>query len=180
MLTAYGDVELAVKALKNGAADFLLKPWDNRALVQKIKEAYNNKSNKKSSSKSKSSIVGSGNPNKPEMLIGHSPAMLQLIKVVNKVAGTDANILITGENGTGKEMLAREIHRLSPRNTRPMSSIDMGAISESLLRASFSVTSAELLRTLTKAVRENSKLPAAVRFLWMRLEIFPLHYKPNY
>ena len=62
MLTAYGDVELAVKALKNGAADFLLKPWDNRTLVQKIKEAYNNKSNRKSSSKSKNSIVGSGNP----------------------------------------------------------------------------------------------------------------------
>ena len=71
MLTAYGDVELAVKALKNGATDFLLKPWDNRTLVQKIKEAYNNKSNRKSSSKSKNSIVGSGNPNKPEMLIGH-------------------------------------------------------------------------------------------------------------
>ena len=135
MLTAYGDVELAVKALKNGATDFLLKPWDNRTLVQKIKEAYNNKSNRKSSSKSKNSIVGSGNPNKPEMLIGHSPAMLQLIKVVNKVARTDANILITGENGTGKEMLAREIHRLSPRNTRPMSSIDMGAISESLFES---------------------------------------------
>ena len=135
MLTAYGDVELAVKALKNGATDFLLKPWDNRTLVQKIKEAYNNKSNRKSSSKSKNSIVGSGNPNKPEMLIGHSPAMLQLIKVVNKVAGTDANILITGENGTGKEMLAREIHRLSSRNTRPMSSIDMGAISESLFES---------------------------------------------
>ena len=63
MLTAYGDVELAVKALKNGATDFLLKPWDNRTLVQKIKEAYNNKSNRKSSSKSKNSIVGSGNPN---------------------------------------------------------------------------------------------------------------------
>ena len=135
MLTAYGDVELAVKALKNGATDFLLKPWDNRTLVQKIKEAYNNKSNRKSSSKSKNSIVGSGNPNKTEMLIGHSPAMLQLIKVVNKVARTDANILITGENGTGKEMLAKEIHRLSPRNTRPMSSIDMGAISESLFES---------------------------------------------
>lgn len=135
MLTAYGDVELAVKALKHGATDFLLKPWDNRTLVQKIKEAYNHKSNGKSSSKSKSQTAGSGNPNKPEMLIGHSPAMLQLIKVVNKVAKTDANILITGENGTGKEMLAREIHRLSPRNTRPMLSIDMGAISESLFES---------------------------------------------
>ncbi|WP_336616679.1 sigma-54 dependent transcriptional regulator [Bacteroides acidifaciens] len=135
MLTAYGDVELAVKALKNGATDFLLKPWDNRTLVQKIKEAYNHKSNGKSSSKSKNQTAGSGNPNKPEMLIGHSPAMLQLIKVVNKVAKTDANILITGENGTGKEMLAREIHRLSPRNPRPMLSIDMGAISESLFES---------------------------------------------
>lgn len=135
MLTAYGDVELAVKALKNGATDFLLKPWDNRTLVQKIKEAYNNKTNGKRSSKSKSQTIGSGSPNKPEMLIGHSPAMIQLIKVVNKVAKTDANILITGENGTGKEMLAREIHRLSPRNTRLMSSIDMGAISESLFES---------------------------------------------
>ena len=135
MLTAYGDVELAVKALKNGATDFLLKPWDNRTLVQKIKEAYNLKSNGKSSQKSKSQTTGSVNPNKPEMLIGHSPAMLQLIKVVNKVAKTDANILITGENGTGKEMLAREIHRLSPRNPRPMLSIDMGAISESLFES---------------------------------------------
>lgn len=135
MLTAYGDVELAVKALKNGATDFLLKPWDNRTLVQKIKEAYNHKLDGKSSPKSKSQTAGSVNPNKPEMLIGHSPAMLQLIKVVNKVAKTDANILITGENGTGKEMLAREIHRLSPRNTHSMSSIDMGAISESLFES---------------------------------------------
>lgn len=135
MLTAYGDVELAVKALKNGAADFLLKPWDNRTLVQKIKEAFNNKSNGRSPSKSKRQAIGSGNLNKPEMLIGRSPAMIQLMKVVSKVAKTDANILITGENGTGKEMLAREIHRLSPRNVRPMLSIDMGAISESLFES---------------------------------------------
>lgn len=134
MLTAYGDVELAVKALKNGAADFLLKPWDNRTLVQKIKEAFNNKSNRKSLSKSKRQIV-SGNLNKSEMLTGRSPVMIQLMKIVSKVAKTDANILITGENGTGKEMLAREIHRLSPRNIRPMLSIDMGAISESLFES---------------------------------------------
>lgn len=134
MLTAYGDVELAVKALKNGAADFLLKPWDNRTLVQKIKEAFKNKSNRKSLSKSKRQIV-SGNLNKSEMLTGRSPVMIQLMKIVSKVAKTDANILITGENGTGKEMLAREIHRLSPRNIRPMLSIDMGAISESLFES---------------------------------------------
>lgn len=136
MLTAYGDVELAVKALKNGATDFLLKPWDNQILIRKIKEAYKSSNSKvKSASKSNSKQGDTNKLNKPEMLIGHSPAMLQLIKVVTKVAKTDANILITGENGTGKEMLAREIHRLSPRSSRQMLSVDMGAISESLFES---------------------------------------------
>lgn len=128
MLTAYGDVELAVKALKNGAADFLLKPWDNKGLVLKIKEAF--------LSKKKPGRHPSGEKrNQPEMLTGNSQAMVRLMKVVGKVAHTDTNILITGENGTGKEMLAREIHRLSSRNACPMLSIDMGAISESLFES---------------------------------------------
>lgn len=128
MLTAYGDVELAVKALKNGASDFLLKPWDNQALIQKIREAYQSR-------KSTPKKGGTEKKTGYEMLVGHSPAMMQLLKVVAKVARTDANILITGENGTGKEMLAREIHRLSPRNHHPMLSVDMGAISESLFES---------------------------------------------
>lgn len=128
MLTAYGDVELAVKALKNGASDFLLKPWDNQTLIQKIREAYQSR-------KSTPKKGGTEKKTGYEMLVGHSPAMMQLIKVVAKVARTDANILITGENGTGKEMLAREIHRLSPRNHHPMLSVDMGAISESLFES---------------------------------------------
>lgn len=128
MLTAYGDVELAVKALKNGASDFLLKPWDNQTLIQKIREAYQSR-------KSTPKKGGTEKKTGYEMLVGHSPAMMQLIKVVTKVARTDANILITGENGTGKEMLAREIHRLSPRNHHPMLSVDMGAISESLFES---------------------------------------------
>ena len=147
MLTAYGDVELAVKALKNGATDFLLKPWDNKVLIEKIKEAYKSKSNS-NLSKSNSNLTQSKsetlsghqpsrllNANKSEMLVGHSPAMLQLMKVVSKVAKTDANILITGENGTGKEILAKEIHRLSSRSTRQLLSVDMGAISESLFES---------------------------------------------
>lgn len=129
MLTAYGDVELAVKALKNGATDFLLKPWDNKALVEKVKEAWRNSGVDKPSNCPKEKKEGF------EMLVGHSPAMLQLMKVVTKVARTDANILITGENGTGKEMLAREIHRLSSRGPRPMLTVDMGAISESLFES---------------------------------------------
>lgn len=116
---------------------FLLKPWDNHILIQKIKEAYQNNrpTHHKNSPKSTQKASGDENLNKSEMLIGHSPAMLQLIKVVTKVAKTDANILITGENGTGKEMLAREIHRLSSRNTRQLLSVDMGAISESLFES---------------------------------------------
>ena len=127
MLTAYGDVELAVKALKNEATDFLLKPWDNQTLVHKIKEAFGN--GKKS--KVPSPILG----HKPQMIVGQSPAMQQLMKMVIKVARTDANILITGENGTGKEMLAREIHHLSPRRKQEMVTVNMGAISESLFES---------------------------------------------
>lgn len=130
MLTAYGDVELAVKALKNGAADFLLKPWDNKLLLEKVKEAY--RSNR---SKNVGQVTKEKKKDGIEMIVGHSPVMLQLMKVVTKVARTDANILITGENGTGKEMLAREIHRLSSRSSHSMLSVDMGAISESLFES---------------------------------------------
>lgn len=127
MLTAYGDVELAVKALKNEATDFLLKPWDNQTLVRKIKEAFGNKK------KNKVAAISSGN--KSQMIVGNSLAMQQLMKMVIKVARTEANILITGENGTGKEMLAREIHRLSVRRDKNMVTVDMGAISESLFES---------------------------------------------
>lgn len=126
MLTAYGDVELAVKALKNDATDFLLKPWDNRTLVRKIKDAFG------SGKKRKNRIT---DRNKSPMIVGTSPAMQQLMKIVVKVARTDANILITGENGTGKEMLAQEIHRLSTRKEHSMVTVDMGAISESLFES---------------------------------------------
>lgn len=106
--------------------------------------------------------------------------MLQLIKVVTKVAKTDANILITGENGTGKEMLAKEIHRLSPRNSRQMLGIDMGAISESLFESELFDTNAERLPTHTKVVRENSEAANGSSSLWTKSETFPLHCKPNY
>ncbi len=126
MLTAYGEVELAVKALKSGAVDFILKPWDNQILLEKVKAALLSKQ------PDKQEIV---RHNEPAMIIGHSPVMMKLIKVVTKVAKTDATVLITGENGTGKEMLAREIHRLSLRNQKEMISVDMGALSESLFES---------------------------------------------
>ena len=128
MLTAYGDVELVVRALKGGAADFVLKPWDNDSLIGKIRAALHER-------KSSQLVHPVARPSEPAMIIGRSPVMMKLIKVVTKVAKTDANVLITGENGTGKEMLAREIHRLSLRSGREMVNVDMGAVSESLFES---------------------------------------------
>lgn len=128
MLTAYGDIDLAVKSLKDGATDFVLKPWNNDSLIKKIRAALQ----KKKINYQSKPITGSS---EPAMIIGHSPAMMKIIKLVTKVAKTDANILICGENGTGKEMLAREIHRLSLRSRSEMFHVDMGAISESLFES---------------------------------------------
>lgn len=134
MLTAYGDVELAVKALKSGATDFILKPWENETLLEKVQAAFaaaGGKQGQKGKTKEETATLR----NEPALIIGHSHAMMKLIKIVTKVAKTDANILITGENGTGKEMLAREIHRLSLRSRRDMVGVDMGAISETLFES---------------------------------------------
>lgn len=133
MLTAYGDVELAVKALKSGATDFVLKPWDNDILRDKIGMAL--QTARQEHAKQQPERNKALRPSEPAMIIGHSPIMMKLIKVVTKVAKTDANILISGENGTGKEMLAREIHRLSLRSRREMINVDMGAVSESLFES---------------------------------------------
>lgn len=134
MLTAYGDVELAVKALKGGATDFVLKPWDNDVLLEKVHAALRTARQERTKQRS-AGRNETAHPVGPAMIVGRSPAMTKLVKVVAKVAKTDANILITGENGTGKEMLAREIHRLSLRSSREMVSVDMGAVSESLFES---------------------------------------------
>lgn len=138
MLTAYGDVELAVKALKNGAVDFILKPWDNDILLEKVQTAFTTLEKERRGTKEKvrkETLVNNGRKSEPAMVIGRSNSMMKLIKVVTKVAKTNANILITGENGTGKEMLAREIHRLSLRCHKELVNLDMGAISESLFES---------------------------------------------
>ncbi len=132
LFTAYADIELAVTGIKDGAADFVVKPWDNPKLVQTLTEAY--KKSKatsdctKEKAKHKKAVPHS-------MYWGNSNAMSVLRLMVEKVSTTDANILITGENGTGKDMLAHEIHRLSPRRNKEMVAVDMGAISESLFES---------------------------------------------
>ena len=128
LFTAYADIELAVKGIKEGAADFIVKPWNNTKLVETLLMAYNQarypKTNKREATDSRH-----------KMFWGESENMKQLRSLIEKVSKTDANILITGENGTGKEMLANEIHRLSNRESGPMVPIDMGAITETLFES---------------------------------------------
>ncbi len=137
LITAYGDVELAVRAVKEGAFDFILKPWDNSKLISTLhaalklrKSKLENKGLREKTKNLKQEIT----PNQ-QNIIGQSACMKQVFELIKKVAVTDANILITGENGTGKEVIAQEIHRLSMRKKEVMVSVDMGSISESLFES---------------------------------------------
>lgn len=137
MITAYGDVELAVKAVRMGATDFVLKPWDNEKMLVTIDSAWRlNQSRKevrKLKLKEKQLIAEINRP--AHNLIGSSPAWKNVMGLVAKVASTNANVLITGENGTGKELVAHEIHRLSERADNVMVTVDMGSITESLFES---------------------------------------------
>ena len=126
LFTAYGDISLAVRGIKEGATDFVVKPWDNAKLVETLLNACNqaSKSRKKKEERKPSA-----------MYWGASAPMRHLRAMVEKIAQTDANVLITGENGTGKEMLAREIHSLSKRFKREMVTVDMGAVTETLFES---------------------------------------------
>lgn len=130
LFTAYADVDLAVKAMKDGAVDFVVKPWDNEKLVATLRAAYDLRRSAQKSAKPDASRQAP-----PQMFWGSSPAMARIREIVHKVAATDANILITGENGTGKEMLAREIHDLSLRRAEQMITVDMGAVPETLFES---------------------------------------------
>jgi DNA-binding NtrC family response regulator len=137
MITAYGDIELAVKAVKEGAFDFILKPWDNNKLLSTLHAATKLRKSKIENA----SLIKTTNTLKAELkpssqqIIGQSKPMKAVMEMVKKVATTDANIFIAGENGTGKELIAREIHRYSERTREVMLSVDMGAISESLFES---------------------------------------------
>ena len=129
LFTAYADIDLAVRAMKDGAYDFIVKPWNNEKLIETLQNAYNEGRGKKKPSKPNVTADES------QMFWGNSPEMLRIKNIVERVAATDANIMITGENGTGKEVLAREIHRLSSRCNNEMISLDMGAIPETLFES---------------------------------------------
>ncbi len=137
LITAYGDIELAVKAMKEGATDFIQKPFDSVKLVSTVKAAYQLRMSKVQVSKlmQKQKHLSEDLDKKFNSLIGESPAMKNILLTVKKVAPTDANVLILGENGTGKELIAREIHRQSKRSEDVFISVDLGSLSESLFES---------------------------------------------
>lgn len=137
LITAFGDVEMAVKALKAGATDFVLKPWQNEKLLAtlssatKLKASYNEVSQLKQSQKQ---LQEDSNLAFKD-IIGDSEEIKAVFNIIDKVAGTDANVLILGENGTGKELIARAIHQKSLRKDNVFINVDMGAITESLFES---------------------------------------------
>jgi len=137
MITAFGDVEMAVKALKEGATDFVLKPWQNEKLLATISSAIKlNKSYREVDKLKKAKKQLEEDINQPfKEIIGTSKAINDVFKLIEKVAKTDANVLILGENGTGKELVARAIHNRSLRKDNSFVSVDMGAITETLFES---------------------------------------------
>ncbi|WP_116771209.1 sigma-54-dependent transcriptional regulator [Maribacter litoralis] len=137
MMTAYGAVELAVEAIKEGATDFVLKPWNNERLLTTVKSAYELRKSQKEVQhlKQKESNLKQVINQNTNYIIGNSKALNSVLSLVQKVAKTDVNILVTGENGTGKELIARELHKSSARNNEVFISVDMGSISENLFES---------------------------------------------
>lgn len=127
MITAYADIDLAVRSLKEGASDFIVKPWNNQHLVDSIKEILR----KKNSREKADSVISYDDAG----IIGKSEAMTDIFNKISKVAPTDANILILGENGTGKDLIAKAIHQKSLRNKKPFVKVDVGALTETLFES---------------------------------------------
>jgi len=137
LITAYGDVEIAVKAVKAGAADFVLKPWQNEKLLATLSSALSLRHSRLEVDRlrSRQKLLSEDIDQKYHNMIGVSPAICKVFATIDKVAATDANILILGENGTGKELVARALHRQSSRAGDVFINVDMGAIAETLFES---------------------------------------------
>ena len=137
LITGYGDIELAVQGIKEGATNFLLKPWENRKLLATIKTSMQLRQSKVELQdlRTKQKFLMADQNQPYETIIGNSQAMQKVLTAAQKVAVTEANVLILGDNGTGKELIARAIHRASNRKDEVFISVDLGAISESLFES---------------------------------------------
>lgn len=126
LITAYADIDLAIRSLKQGAADFLIKPWKNDKLIATLKEQL---------AQSKTKTTARLRVNNNEVIVGDSAPMQDVFVKIKKVGPTDANILILGENGTGKDLIARAIHDNSLRKDQPFVKVDVGALTDSLFES---------------------------------------------
>jgi DNA-binding NtrC family response regulator len=137
LITAYGDIELAVRAIREGATDFIAKPWDPEKLIVTINNAYRLRKSGQEVKKlrNRQQQLSEDLDRKYRIMHGRSETMTRLMQTVYRVAPTDANVLILGENGTGKELIAREIHRHSGRSDQIFVGVDMGSLSESLFES---------------------------------------------
>ncbi len=137
LITAFGDVEMAVKAIKKGATDFVLKPWQNEKLLATLSSAMNLRQSllEVKRLRSRQDQLSADLDQRFHDMIGVSPSMRKVFSNIEKVSRTDANVLITGDNGTGKELVARALHRQSARAHEVFISVDMGAIAETLFES---------------------------------------------
>ena len=137
MITAYSDVNLAVRAIKEGATDFVVKPWDNNKLITSLQAAFKLRQSKIENKKlrDRQKQINKGIINQSDPLIGKSQTIENVLQIIKKVARTDANVLVIGENGTGKELIVKEIHNNSRRADEAFISIDIGTITETLFES---------------------------------------------
>lgn len=133
LITAYGDVDKAVRAMKDGATDFIVKPWDNERLREAVRHGVRLRRSRSQLLRERQHSVET--PFKDSPIIGRSKAMQRVFDTINKVATTDASVLILGENGTGKELVARALHDASRRSGSPFIAVDLGAVPESLFES---------------------------------------------
>lgn len=124
LMTAWGSIPLAVEGMKAGASDFITKPWDNRALLNRIATLT-----------AMAEPAGDANGFDRSLIVGNSPALMNVLKTVERIAATSASVLIMGENGTGKELIAETIHRNSPRASKPFVKVNLGGIPEGLFES---------------------------------------------
>ena len=132
LITAHGGVQTAVAAMKHGATDFVSKPWANERLLATVRTAAALRNSRRATTVEKGKVATIAGTQGDTPLLGTSPGIARVLSLIARAAPTDANVLILGENGTGKELVARELHRLSGRNAGVMLSVDLGAVAENL------------------------------------------------
>lgn len=137
MITAYGDINLAVEAIKQGATDFVVKPWENAKLIATIRTGVKLCQSRRDISRleDQQQLIYEDNRRQYQFFPGNSPAMLKVLHTINKVADTEANVLLLGSNGTGKELIARDIHNKSSRKNKVFMAVDLGSLSETLFES---------------------------------------------